>query len=116
LEEAFVFLCLIILAGLRSGVAAEQKGVVLSGDAPIALSTVNLFSAGRFRNAPPMLLGSSRTDARGTFAIDFNAPSATDSVLYLIADGGSPVTNHFGIGSFATAIPTYFRYRPTGSC
>jgi hypothetical protein len=97
-------LCLIVLAGLRYGVAAEQKGMVLSGDTPIGLWTVKLFSAGRSRDAHPVLLGSARTDAKGVFAIEFDAPSETDAVLYLIADGGSPVANRLGIGSSADAI------------
>jgi hypothetical protein len=99
-----VSLCLILLAGLRSGVAAEQKGVVLSGDTPIALSTVKLYSAGRSNSAQPTLLGSSRTDAEGVFTINFSAPSDPLSVLYLLADGGSPASNHFGLGASSNSI------------
>ena len=103
-KKLFVSLCLILLAGLHSGIAAEQKGVVLSGDIPIALSTVKLLSAGRSNNAQPTLLGSSRTDAMGAFTINFNAPSDPETVLYLFAENGSPVTNRFGIGPSSSSI------------
>jgi hypothetical protein len=65
---------------------------------------VKLYSAGASRNASPQLLGSGRTDAKGAFTIDFTAPSAPESVLYLIADGGSASSNHLGLGPSSASI------------
>jgi hypothetical protein len=82
-------LSLMLLASSLAANAAQQSGRVQSGDTPIVSSTVTLYSAGNVQNAVATILGKASTDAAGFFSIRFNPPSDANSVLYLIADGGS---------------------------
>jgi hypothetical protein len=95
---------LLLLAALNAGFAAQQEGTVVTGETPIALANVKLFSAGNARNAPAKLLGVARTDFKGRFTIGFSAPYDPNTVLYLIADGGSPASNGWGLGASSKSI------------
>lgn len=62
-------------------------GFVLSGDQPIELAEVTLFSTGTPRGVE--LLGSAITDEFGFFSITFKLPSRGDAVIYATAQ--SPI-------------------------
>ncbi len=84
--------------------AAEQKGLVQSGQAPIAFSQVTLYSAGNTDERFPRILGTAQTGANGSFTIHFMAPMERHPVLYLIADGGYPATSAQRSGPRRSAI------------
>ncbi|MGB7292568.1 MAG: NHL repeat-containing protein [Thermodesulfobacteriota bacterium] len=63
---------------------AELSGFVRSGDQPVDLSTVTLYST--VTGQGPRLLGQSQNDVSGFFSISYRAPSDPDAVLYLTAD------------------------------
>src|SRR5271156_6478633 len=65
--------------------AADIKGQVLGGGAPIAQSTVTLMEASA---GAPKQLARTKSDGSGNFAI--HGTGATDSSLYLVALGGVP--------------------------
>ncbi|HEX6496223.1 MAG TPA: NHL repeat-containing protein [Acidobacteriaceae bacterium] len=69
--------------------AQRQYGVVQSGEAPIAGSSVTLYSAGTSRGASASMLGHATTDRNGMFVINYTPPSDANAVLYLIADGSA---------------------------
>lgn len=92
--------------------AAELlEGHVLGGGAPIADSTVTLWTAGQ---ATPNELGRTRTDAGGRFSLPLpDAPTGTES-LYLVARGGRPTANP-GAGktdNLAIALVTVLGAKP----
>jgi hypothetical protein len=83
-------LSLIVIAGLLAtpalALAARIAGrVVVAGHHAVAASDVTLYAGGA---AGARALGSTRTDARGRFAIAFAFPSGR-AVLYLVASGGA---------------------------
>src|SRR5215510_11439504 len=80
-----------VLASPLCGLAAQQSGRVQSGETPVAFSTVTLYSAERPQSSSPIILGKAQSDANGVFHIPFTPPSNSTAVLYLIANGGSPL-------------------------
>lgn len=60
------------------------SGFVQSGDQPIDLSTITLYSTGTGRGS--RILGQSQSDASGFFRISYTRPSDPNAVLYLTAD------------------------------
>jgi hypothetical protein len=79
----------LVLSGLclsaAVAAAADIRGQVLGGGAPIAHSTVTLWAASADAPKP---LTQARTGADGRFAMTVPDSRATDSSLYLIARGG----------------------------
>jgi hypothetical protein len=73
---------------------AAIEGQVLGGGAPIARSTVTLWSAGV--DAPKQLAQAQSRDD-GQFTLNVAGPSSSEGILYLIAKGGQP-TAHKGSG------------------
>ncbi len=71
--------------------AADIKGQVLGGGAPIAQSTVILMQASA---GEPKQLAQTKSDSNGNFAI--HGAGAPGSSLYLIASGGVPSANKAG--------------------
>ncbi len=71
--------------------AADIEGQVLGGGAPIARSTVTLWSAG---SAAPTQLGQGQSGNDGRFTLSFQ--SRPEAILYLIAAGGEPITRKGG--------------------
>lgn len=71
--------------------AAQIEGQVLGGGAPIARSTVTLWSAG---SAAPTRLGQVQSGDDGRFTVSFQSPP--EAILYLVAAGGEPVTRKGG--------------------
>ena len=66
--------------------AADIKGQVMGGGAPIAQSTVTLWAAG---SDAPRKLAQTKTDNEGRFEIR-GATAQADASLYLVATGGEP--------------------------
>ncbi|MFL6352000.1 MAG: hypothetical protein ACJ74Z_09145 [Bryobacteraceae bacterium] len=97
-------LMLILSASSLAAATTQQSGYVRTGATPIASSTVTIYEAGSFKNAPPTTLGKATTDATGFFNIPFNAPSDSNAVLYVIADGGNIATVRHSNSRLAGAI------------
>ena len=66
--------------------AAEVKGQVMGGGAPVVQSTVTLWAAS---SGAPKQLAQTRTDNEGRFEIR-GATAPADASLYLVATGGEP--------------------------
>ena len=80
--------------------AADIKGQVMGGGAPIAQSTVTLWAAS---SDAPKQLTQTKTDSAGRFEIS-TAGAPADSSLYLAADGGIPARNKAGGDNPAIAL------------
>jgi hypothetical protein len=81
------------LAAAPVAAAASIDGQVQAGGGPVAQSTVTLWGAGV---DAPKQLGQVQTDADGHFVIPVDRPAKSDTVLYLIASGGTPAVNKTG--------------------
>jgi len=82
--------------GWASGPAAAAitiDGQVQAGGGPVSQSAVTLWAASA--NAPAQL-GQATTGADGRFAISVDKSIANDTVLYLVASGGTPAVNKAG--------------------
>jgi hypothetical protein len=75
-----------------SAFAAEIDGQVLGGGAPIARSTVTLWSAGA---GAPTQLGQAQTGDDGRFTLSFQSPTP-EGISYLVAKGGEPTAHRGG--------------------
>jgi hypothetical protein len=84
---ALVGVGIILLTNL-SALAAELTGTVQGANKPIAGSTVTLYAAG---TGAPQQLGQGKSDDTGAFNLTY-ADAPADSVLYLVAKGGTPKT------------------------
>ena len=80
--------------------AADIKGQVLGGGAPVAQSTVTLWAAS---SAAPKQLAQTKTDNEGRFEVS-TAGAPADSSLYLTAGGGIPARNKAGGNNSAIAL------------
>jgi hypothetical protein len=76
----------IILLTNLSALAAELTGTVQGAKQPIAGSTVTLYAAG---TGAPQQLVQGKSDDTGAFNLTY-ADAPPDSVLYLVAKGGTP--------------------------
>jgi hypothetical protein len=93
LVAAIVTLSALVFA--VSAIAADTiEGQVLGGGAPIAKSTVTLWSASA---DAPKQLGQAQTADDGRFTLSVESPGSSEGTLYLIAKGGEP-TVHKGSG------------------
>jgi hypothetical protein len=81
-------LVLYFLYSTGQAFAADIKGQVMGGGAPIAQSTVTLWAASA---GVPKQLAQTKTDANGNFAV--HGTAAPDTSLYVVATGGVPATN-----------------------
>ncbi len=107
--------------------AADIKGQVMGGGAPIAQSTVTLWAAS---SDAPKQLAQTKTDNEGRFEIR-GATAQADASLYLVATGGEPGgkggdnpaiallavvgSNTSGAQSSSTSSPRWHRLSPTPS-
>ncbi len=80
--------------------AADIKGQVMGGGAPIAQSTVTLWAAS---SDAPKQLAQAKTDNEGRFEVS-TARAPADSSLYLTAGGGIPARNKAGGDNPAIAL------------
>jgi hypothetical protein len=88
-------LAVIVASNLSFGVcafAADIKGQVLGGGAPIAKSTVTLWEASA---GAPKQLDQTKTSGDGRFQVRTKGAHG-DAILYLIASGGEPQANKGG--------------------
>src|SRR5215831_5525346 len=77
-----------------SGFAADTiEGRVLGAGAPIAKSTVTLWSA---TADAPKQLGQAQTGDDGRFTLSVESPSGPEGTLYIVAKGGEPTTRKGG--------------------
>ncbi len=88
-------------------VAADIKGQVLGGGAPVAQSTVILMLA---TAGDPKQLAQTKTDNNGNFTV--RGTSAPGSSLYLIASGGVPAANKAAGNNSAILLLTVVGSKP----
>src|SRR5208283_166954 len=91
----------------RQSSAADIKGQVLGGGAPIARSTVILMQASA---GEPKRLAQTKTDNDGRFAI--RGTGAAGSSLYLVASGGIPMANKGSVNNPAILLLTVVGSKP----
>src|SRR5262245_53861473 len=84
---------LFILACGPASAAIRIEGHVQGGGAPIANSTVTLWSASA---SAPSQLAQVKTDEDGRFQISVDQSPGKDISLYLVATGGEPAANKEG--------------------
>ena len=70
-----------------SAIGAEIEGQVLGAGAPIARSTVTLWSAGA---DAPRQLAQAQTGDDGRFTLNYQSPGGPEGISYLVAKGGRP--------------------------
>jgi hypothetical protein len=75
---------------LRAPIADAVTGQVLGAGAPIANSTVTLWTASA---GDPKQLAQTQAGADGRFSLEAPGTAGTDSSLYLIATGGQPMAS-----------------------
>jgi hypothetical protein len=73
--------------------AVNIDGQVQAGSGPVAQSTVTLWAASA--NAPTRL-GQAKTGTDGHFVISVDQSVDNDTILYLVASGGTPAVNKAG--------------------
>jgi hypothetical protein len=105
LTLAALFVAALIVSDVAS--AADIKGQVLGGGAPIAQSTVSLMQAS---TGEPKQLGQTKTDSNGNFAI--HGTGAPGSSLYLVASGGVPAANKLAGNNPAILLLTVVGSKP----
>ncbi|WP_420264960.1 NHL repeat-containing protein [Candidatus Magnetominusculus dajiuhuensis] len=88
MKKITAIVAMVVLAFCLSAYAAEQTGVVINGQTPVASSSVTLYRAGAQRGMPAVVLGTAQSDTKGNFTISYTPPTDTNAVLYMIADGG----------------------------
>jgi hypothetical protein len=91
--------------------AADIKGQVMGGGAPIAKSTVTLWEAGA---DSPKQLAQTKTNDDGRFEVRIRGAKG-DAVLYLVANGGVPKTSKAGTDNPAIALLAVVGSNPPGS-
>jgi len=101
---AMAVTCLFLVG---QGFAADVKGQVLGGGAPIAQSTVTLWAASA---GPPKQLAQTKTDANGNFSV--HGAAAADASLYLVATGGVPAANKAAGNNPVVALLTVVGSKP----
>ncbi len=87
----FAVVALVALLSVDAATAAELKGRVLSGHAPLESTSVTLYSTTSTGRMRPVLLGATRTGADGSFDISYRTERRSNGVLYLIAGKGRAV-------------------------
>jgi hypothetical protein len=92
-----------------SAAAAEIKGQVLGGGAPIAKSTVSLWAAS---TGAPIKLSQAGTGEDGRFSIRVPDSRNAGSSLYLVAEGGTPAANKASGDNSAIALMTVLGSKP----
>jgi Transthyretin-like family len=90
--------------------AADIKGQVMGGGAPIAQSTVTLWAAS---SDAPKQLAETKTDSDGRFEVSTTGAPA-DSSLYLTAGGGIPAGNKAGGNNPVIALLAVVGGKPSG--
>ncbi len=107
--QELMFLVVIVstlMSSLQS-FAADIKGQVLGGGAPIAQSTVTVWAASA---GAPKQLAQTKTDANGNFSLQGTA--APDASLYLVATGGVPAANKAAGNNPAIVLLTVVGSKP----
>ena len=92
---------------MSTALAAALDGQVFGGGAPIAKSTVTLWSAS---TDAPKQVAQTQTGDDGHFTL--NADGSSDNLLYLVATGGEPVANKEGGDNPAIALISVIGNKP----
>jgi hypothetical protein len=95
IRKSMAMLAAIVASNLLfalSTLAADIKGQVLTGNAPIAKSTVTLWAASA---DAPKQIAQTKTSDDGRFEVRTKGANA-DSILYLVASGGEPKASKAG--------------------
>src|SRR5271167_2500769 len=100
-------MAILFVAGLASAGAAFAAdsigGIVLGAGAPIAKSTVTLWSAS---TDAPKQLAQTQTGDDGRFTLAAEGARSPDTILYIVAKGGEPSINKTGGDNPAIALMT----------
>ena len=96
------------LPGLASA-ADSIQGQVLGAGAPIAKSTVTLWSAS---TDAPKQLAQTQTGDDGRFTLAAEGARSPDTILYIVAKGGEPSINKTGGDNPAIALMTVLGSKP----
>jgi len=110
-ELTRVVLASVILFIAGAAFAADIKGQVLGGGAPIASSTVTLWAEGA---DAPKQIAQTKTGDDGRFEIRVNE-SQGNAILYLVATGGNPKAHPGSGDNPAIALMTVVGSRPPTS-
>jgi hypothetical protein len=81
--------------------AGTLSGQVLGGGAPIANSTVALWAASA---SAPTQMAQAKTGADGRFTLNATTAPGKDTILYLVAKGGTPAAHKAGGNNPAIAL------------
>ena len=89
------------LSGVNAFAADTIEGRVLGAGAPIAKSTVSLWSA---TADAPKQLSQAQTGDDGRFTLSVESPRSQEGTLYIVAKGGEPAARKAGGGNPAIAL------------
>ncbi len=106
-KATLVIIVVSILFLAAQGFAADIKGQVMGGGAPIAQSTVTLWAASA---GAPKQLAQTKTDSNGNFTV--HGAAAPDSSLYLVAMGGVSSANKAAGNNPAIGLLTVVGSKP----
>ena len=92
---------ILLCASGPTAAAVRIEGLAQGGGGPLANSTVTLWAAS---TAQPRQLAQARSDSDGRFELASQETPGADTILYLVAKGGTPAVNKGGGDNPAIAL------------